>query len=823
MNLSICSLNVRALGDNLKRRELFNWLRKKKHSIYMLQEVHCSENTISMWSAEWGYKTIFSGQASSKCGVAILFNNTFSFKIRKYFSDPNSRFIICDIETEQKCITLATLYAPNVDDPSFFEIVFEHLLDFECDEIIIGGDFNLVLNIVVDKKGGLSRTNSKSQEIVNDLAAQLDLIDAWRIINPDSRKYTWRRRRPEISCRLDVFLVSQSLMCSVTSANISAGYKTDHSLIDIRIALHSNPRGPGFWKLNTSFLTEIDYVNRIRDVIKKTHEEYQYDDTVNRALLWEMMKLKIREQSIKYATAKKAKMSRREEELEEEINSLQNYIESNQINPNDKTKTFGILEARKSELEKIIEYRTKGSILRSRCRWCNEGEKNTKCFLNLEKRHFKQGAITQLKVDDENFVTTDKKILNQCEAFYRNLYSSKTDPPKEKYDHIFFEASTEKKLNQIEQDSCEGSLTRAECLKALKEMDSNKTPGSDGLPAEFYKIFWNDIADFLLGSINYAYKTGLLSVSQKRGIVKLIPKKDAEPYYVKNWRPISLLNCDYKLATKAVANRLKQVLPKLIDNDQTGFLKGRFIGENIRLIDSVINFTAAKNIPGLLVFLDFEKAFDTVEWPFIQKTFQHFNFGPSIISWIKLFYHDIETCILNNGWSSNFFKLERGVRQGCPLSPYLFILCAEVLADAIRNDNNIKGITADGQEIKISLYADDTTLILDGSRASFQNSLQVLEFFSLISGLRLNYKKTEVLWIGANAGSEEKLCPEHDLKWMKDKVKTLGVWLSTDPIITMKANYDEKLTKLKASLSCWELRRLSVITSDKVSSMYRYS
>ena len=190
-------------------------------------------------------------------------------------------------------------------------------------------------------------------------------------------------------------------------------------------------------------------------------------------------------------------------------------------------------------------------------------------------------------------------------------------------------------------------------------MDSNKTPGSDGLPAEFCKIFWNDIADFLLGSINYAYKTGQLSVSQKRGIVKLIPKKDAEPYYVKNWHPISLLNCDYKLATKAVANRLKQVLPKLIDNDQTGFLKGRFIGENIRLIDSVINFTAAKNIPGLLVFLDFEKAFDTVEWPFIQNTFQHFNFGPSIISWIKLFYQDIETCILNNGWSSNFFQTRK--------------------------------------------------------------------------------------------------------------------------------------------------------------------
>ena len=211
---------------------------------------------------------------------------------------------------------MATLYAPNVYDPRFFELFFDHLYDFECDEIIIGGDFNLVLNVDMDKKGGLARTHLKSQ---------LDLVDAWRTINPDSHKYTWHRRKPEILCRLDFFLVSQCLMCSVTSVNISAGYKTYHSLIDIKIALHLNLRGPGYWKLNTSFLIDIDYVTQIRDVIKKTHEEYQDDDTVNKGLLWEMMKLKIREQSIKYVTAKKVKMSRREGELEKEINFFEKF------------------------------------------------------------------------------------------------------------------------------------------------------------------------------------------------------------------------------------------------------------------------------------------------------------------------------------------------------------------------------------------------------------------------------------------------------------------------------------------------------------------
>lgn len=285
--------------------------------------------------------------------------------------------------------------------------------------------------------------------------------------------------------------------------------------------------------------------------------------------------------------------------------------------------------------------------MRARCRWHNEGEKNTKYFLNLEKRHYKQGTISQLKLDNENFVSTDKEILNECENFYKRLYSSNKCSQNELTNSVFFGSQTQKKLNLTEQKGCEGLLNKAECLKALKDMECNKTPGSDGLQDEFYKVFWNDISDLFLNSINYAYRIGQLSVTQRRGIIKLIPKKKR------------LLNCDYKIAAKAIANRFKQV-PNIISHDQTGFLKGRFIGENIRLIDGIIKHTATKNIPGLLLFLDFEKAFDTVEWSFLQKTLQHYNFGQSAINWIRLFYHNTESCILNNGWSSNFFKLERG-------------------------------------------------------------------------------------------------------------------------------------------------------------------
>ena len=213
-----------------------------------------------------------------------------------------------------------------------------------------------------------------------------------------------------------------------------------------------------------------------------------------------------------------------------------------------------------------------------------------------------------------------------------------------------------------------------------------------------------------------------------------------------------------------------------------------------------------------MLFLDFEKAFDTVEWPFIWKTLEAFNFGPSLICWIKLCYQNIESCVLNNGWTSNFFTPKRGVRQGCPLSPYIFILCVEILAEKSEKNKETKGIFVCGKEIKISQYGDDTTLCLDGSKTSFTSTLIDLQLFSTISGLRLNDKKTEVLWIDASAGRQDKMCPEKDLKWVKDKMKALGVWLSTDPIVSMNANYNEKLTKMQNSLNCWELRRLSQLS-----------
>ena len=190
-------------------------------------------------------------------------------------------------------------------------------------------------------------------------------------------------------------------------------------------------------------------------------------------------------------------------------------MDSNRIGEREKQSSLNELEDKRIQLEKIVEYKTKGAILRAKCRWHNEGEKNTKYFLNLEKRHFKNGVINQLKIGENAFATTNKEILKECESFYEKIYSSKIDAQEIERNKLFFGGSTTKSLDPEDREKCEGLLTKMECLQALKTMEPNKTPGSDGLPAEFYKFFWADVSDYLVNSLNHAYGSGQLSVTQR--------------------------------------------------------------------------------------------------------------------------------------------------------------------------------------------------------------------------------------------------------------------------------------------------------------------
>ena len=208
-------------------------------------------------------------------------------------------------------------------------------------------------------------------------------------------------------------------------------------------------------------------------------------------------------------------------------------------------------------------------------------------------------------------------------------------------------------------------------------------------------------------SLNYGYRIGNLSVTQKQGIITCIPKTNKCRQTLKNWRPISLLNVVYKLASAVIANRIKIVLNKVIHEDQQGFLSEIYIGENIRIIYDALFETQKQNLPGLILSIDFENAFDTVSWKFIDKTLKYYNFGQSIRKWVNTFQKGSESSIIQNGFISESFILRRGCRQGDHISPYLFVLAAEILGKMIRQNQLIQGININNNVFKLSQYADD--------------------------------------------------------------------------------------------------------------------
>ena len=219
------------------------------------------------------------------------------------------------------------VYAPNQDDPIFYEQIQKHLTSFQCVQIVFGGDFNLILDISKDKSGGNETTHFRYLKKLESIMGNADLVDFWRILNPDTKRYTWRRKNPNIQCRLDFFLISCSLCTDILEADILPGYKSDHSLITLTINTHVNPRGPGFWKLNTSLLSESEYVELIEDTIYNVSKQYENKTEIDEILLWEVIKMEIRATSMLYAKREKTRMENEEDTMELEIRNLQSELE----------------------------------------------------------------------------------------------------------------------------------------------------------------------------------------------------------------------------------------------------------------------------------------------------------------------------------------------------------------------------------------------------------------------------------------------------------------------------------------------------------------
>ena len=586
VNFGLLSLNARGIRTFEKRKALFLWLSKNKADIVFLQEPYSSPDVEKLWKTQWKGDLYFAHGSEYSRGVLILVKERLNFELKSCTLDKEGRYIILMSNVQEQPFVFVNIYAPNKtsEQCTFFQEIQTELdnLNIEADrDIIIGGDFNVILDPEFDGLGGKPKLRD-SVKIIEQIRLSFDLTDIWRVRNPDERRFSWRQKNPVIQRRLDFWLISSSLQEDVESVDIIPAIKSDHSAITLFVnGIEDERHGPSFWKFNASLIDDETYVSLIRDKYCTWIEEGR--EIEDPRILRDYIKYKIRQETITYSKFKARERRATLTSLERKIKDCQTACDKDPS-----SKNLNDLEILQTDCDRLYEFIAQGAIIRSRATWYEYGEKSNKYFLSLENSRKKKSCIRKLNTGNDKSTTNPKEILNEIQLFYANLSDKKVDHSDENLIEPFLSSVNTGKLTDEQRDSIDKQLTMSECFAALKTFKKNKTPGNDGLTVEFYLTFWPLVGKCLVECLNFAHRHGELSTSQKQAMITLIEKKDKDKRLLQNWRPISLINMDVKIASKAMAMRLESILPVLVHHCQNAFIKGRSIFDAIRTIDDIL-------------------------------------------------------------------------------------------------------------------------------------------------------------------------------------------------------------------------------------------
>lgn len=424
--------------------------------------------------------------------------------------------------------------------------------------------------------------------------------------------------------------------------------------------------------------------------------------------------------------------------MEKKIKELEN---SHATNPTDNI--FRELQKYKTELNNLLNKTNKFLIERLRLNTSQNSNKSNTYLANMVKQKKDTTTITVIKDSAGKPYHNPKDINTVFKNYYQDLYTSSHNPNASDI-HQFLNNINLPHLTTEQTNLLEQPITPAEFHNALNKMENNRAPGPDGFPAEFYKHFWSTISPLFLRMIDEFLITNSIPPMINTAVITLLLKPDKDPTHLSSYRPLSLLNTDIKIISKALSNRIEKVIPFIIHPDQTGFIKGRQSSYNTRKLFNLMQLSNNKKTETIILSLDAQKAFDRVNWSFLFTTLQKFGFGESFINWIKALYISPTATITTNGLTSQQFTLHNGTRQGCPLSPSLFAIFLE-LAASKRQNNNIKGIRSISTEHKTILYADDVLIFLQEPYSSLQECLSVIKSFSSLSNYSINLSKSTIL------------------------------------------------------------------------------
>ena len=652
--------------------------------------------------------------------------------------------------------------------------------------------------------------------------------------------------------RLDYFLVSPSLATFMINYQTLDIYRSDHAPIGLWLDFARFKPGPGYMKTNDKDHSDPKYQEGMIQVFKNAiakhiiykenltffdHrvDENTYLDFINNIdwdkiwyseftspidefLFWFQNDIKLFDHSFQ---------KEKSQNINKDLNLLSKKLTYAHLvykkDRCDETKLNNYLQA-KEEYETKLDIKLARTFHDNKINKNLEGDRATKQFFSYKQKAASHKYISQLYVTKEvldeagNIVLENgspktiqvlshntQEINNEMPEYFTKTYKKQDHTDSGKIE-AFVNTNLIPKLKENDKEELEGEITIDELKQVLDGTKKDSSPGMSGLTFSFYKTFWDQLKHLVKIIADHSFQTGSLPEVLRQGVISLLPKGDKDKRHLSNLRPLTLLNCMYKLISGVISARLNSKLPQLISVDQNGFVKGRSIQESLRNTYDIINYVNSKKIKSIILLIDFKKAFDTISHKFVLKSLEVFNFGNNIIKWVEILLSNFQVCCNNGGHLSGNFLLGRGSKQGDPVSTALFILCIEILAIKLKHAGII-GINVRNKKSLISLFADDITLFLKHDKENLRNVINILKEFKHYSGLEIQTQKTIACTVGAGKNIVEKniICKEEGLQW-SDKFTLLGVDFNAN-LDDMNHNINNKINTWSNIIKHWSYKK----------------
>ncbi|WJX27814.1 hypothetical protein P8452_16597 [Trifolium repens] len=680
---------------------------------------------------KWGFKNCLAvdcrGSGRDRAGgLALLWMEEFSLTISSF--SQNHIQALCDDEEDNEAWNLSAVYGYPEEHNKWrtWQLIKE--LGYQViGKWVCFGDLNDILD-PQEKMGSNARSQTQYAH-GREVVAESNLLD----LGFEGYPFTWsngRQDKENIQCRLDRALGNEGFVNRFSPIKVShlPRFKSDHAVILIHLEA---PHQGGCRKRKKLFRFEESWTKEssCEDVIRRYWSNSDLTCTTKLESL----------QSIG-ASFGEHNLGR----IKKDIIKIEKLLQDQSLWSKEGSDMLRYKELERQH-EELLKAQETMWRQRSRAVWLKDGDKNTKFFHNKANQRNKVNYIRKIKDESGTWWKRDDHIEKTFLNYFGGLFSSSNPFEAEATCEV-----VKGKLSVDHKSWCDLEFTCDEVKEAIHQMHPLKAPGPDGISALFYQKYWHivggDIQNMVLNFLNH---NGQPHVINKTFLV-LIPK-GKNPCSLKDFRPISLCNVVMKIVTKVIANRLKHTLPDVVDIEQSAFVQGRLISDNALIAMECFHWLKKKKKgkKGMMAIkLDMSKAYDRIEWSFVNQVLTSMGYSPKFVELIMRCISSVSYQILINGQPSATFYPERGLRQGDPLSPYLFILCADVLSGLLHKasiSKNLHGIKVARSAPQLShlFFADDSLLFSRANSDEARTIMKILKTYQNASGQVVNLDKSE--------------------------------------------------------------------------------